>query len=108
MVGVGFTLKVKDLLVPLQPLLKGTTMNRELMGTLYVLVALKDEMSPVPEGDANPISLNVCDQLYCVPVTIDPVNVIAFTVLPEQTVILERGFKVGVGLTMMLKATGVP
>jgi hypothetical protein len=33
-VGVGFTLKVKDLLIPLHPLLNGTTMNRELMGTL--------------------------------------------------------------------------
>lgn len=108
MVGVGFTLKVKDLLVPLQPLLKGTTMNRELIGTLYVLVALKEGMSPVPEGDASPTSLIVCDQLYWVPVTIEPVKVMAFTELPEQTVILERGFKVGVGLTMMLKATGVP
>ena len=108
MVGVGFTLKVKDLLVPLQPLLKGTTMNRELMGTLYVLVALKEGMSPVPVGEASPTSLNVCDQLYWVPVTIEPVKVMAFTELPEHTVILDTGFKVGVGLTMMLKATGVP
>ena len=108
MVGVGFTLKVKDLLVPLQPLLKGTTMNKELMGILYVLVALKAGMSPVPEGEASPTSLNVCDQLYCVPVTIEPVNVMAFIEPPEHTVRLDSGFKVGVGLTMMLKATGVP
>ena len=83
-------------------------MNVELMGTLYVLVALKEGMSPVPEGEASPTSLIVCDQLYWVPVTIDPVNVIAFTVLPEQTVILGIVFKVGVGLTMMLNATDVP
>ena len=83
-------------------------MNRELMGTLYVLVALKEGMSPVPVGEASPTSLNVCDQLYWVPVTIEPVKVMAFTELPEHTVILDTGFKVGVGLTMMLKATGVP
>jgi hypothetical protein len=72
------------------------------------LVALNEGISPVPEGDGRPISLNVCDQLYCVPLTIEPVKVIALTELPEQTVTLVRELIVGVGRTIMLKATGVP
>ncbi len=83
-------------------------MNVELMGTLYVLVALKEGMSPVPEGEASPTSLIVCDQLYWVPETIEPEKVMAFTEPPEHTIRLDSGFKVGVGLMMMLNATGVP
>ena len=63
MVGVGFTLIVKDLLVPLQALLNGVTVNWELIGMIFELVALKEEISPDPK-DGIPISGSVCDQLY--------------------------------------------
>jgi hypothetical protein len=43
-----------------------------------------------------------------VPLTIEPVKVIAFTELSEQTVTLVRVLINGVGRTMILKATGVP
>ena len=82
--GVGFTTKLKFLVAPEQPLLKGVTVNNEAIGTLKILVTVKLAIVPDPNVLPIPILILLFVQLYCVPLTIEPVNVIALLIIPEQ------------------------
>jgi hypothetical protein len=87
-VGVGLTVIVKVLAVPVQDspaLVKvGVTVIVAVIGFAVVLVATKDAIFPVPL-DANPIEGVLLDQLKLVPI-IELLKLIAVVLLPLQTV----------------------
>ena len=60
MVGVGFTVIEKLLVIPLQVLEMGVTVNNAVMGILEVLVAENAFIFPVPEA-TNPIKVLLFD-----------------------------------------------
>jgi hypothetical protein len=105
-VGVGFTVMVNDVGVPGHPLAMGVTVMVAVMGADVALVALKEAIFPIPEAP-KPMAGLLLVQLYKVPATAPP----KFTAVvgdPAHTVWLPTAFTVGVGVTVMVNARGVP
>ena len=106
-VGVGLTVMVKGTGVPSQPLILGVTVIVPVIVAVPVLVAENEVILPVPPA-ANPIAVLEFVQSYVTPLPILPVKSIAPVDTPLHLVRLESGSTVGVGLTVMVKETGVP
>lgn len=70
-VGVGFTVMVKLMLGPVQPLAEGTTVMLPTMGVVPVLVAVKEGMFPLPPAP-RPMAVLSLVQEKVVPVTGPP------------------------------------
>ena len=100
------TVIVKVTGVPVQPLAVGVTVIVAVIGDEVALVAVNEAMLPAPLA-AKPIAGLLLVQLNVVPATA-PVKVIAVVVAPAQSVWLATAFTVGVGLTVIVKVTGVP
>jgi hypothetical protein len=109
-VGVGFTVMVNVLAVPVQvmpPLVKdGVTVMVAVTGAVPIFTALKLAIGPVPLA-ASPIDVVLFVQLYTVPVAV-PIKVTVLVALLLQTTWLLTGATVGVGLTVMVNNTGDP
>ena len=105
-VGVGFTRMVKLLEVPEQEFADGVTVTVAVTGALVALVAVNDAMLPEPEA-ARPIAVLLLVQLKALPETA-PLNATAVVADVLHTVWLVTAATVGVGFTVILKATGLP
>ena len=79
-VGVGFTVIVNVLEVPVQPFADGVTVIVAVTGVLPVLIAAKEAMLPVPLA-ASPIDGLLLVQEYKVPVTA-PLKLMAVVLAP--------------------------
>ena len=84
--GVGFTVIVKNLALPGQPLAVGVTVINPVAGKIPVLTPVKDGIFPLPLA-ARPIEVLSLVQLKPVPLT-EPEKFIAPIVALPQTVIL--------------------
>lgn len=104
-VGVGFTVMVKLVGVPLQltpPLVYvDVTVIVAVIGTFVVFVAIKAGILPVP-APARPIAVLLFVQVNTVPAT-GPLITMVFIVTPLQAVWLAIAFTDGVGLTVIVK-----
>jgi hypothetical protein len=78
----------------------------DVIGAVVVFVAVNAAMLPVPLA-AKPVAVFVFVQLYTAPAT-GPPMVTAAVVDPAHTTWFEIAFTVGVGLTVIVKLTGVP
>lgn len=109
-VGDGLTVMVKVLAVPVQvvpPLVKvGVTVMVAVTAALVLLVARNGAILPVPLAP-RPIVVLLFVQLYTVPATL-PVKLTAAVLLLLHTTWLATALTVGVGLTVIVKVTGVP
>lgn len=105
-VGVGFTVIVNVVGVPVQPLAVGVTVIVPVIGFVPVLVLVNAGTFPLPVV-ANPIAELVFVQLYVVPAMFPPgtTNVVK---APLQTVWFAIGFTVGAGFTVIVNVVGVP
>lgn len=83
-VGVGFTVTVNELGVPVQLLATGVTVIVDVIGALVLLVAVNGAIFPLPLA-AKPIAEFEFAQLNCVPVT-GPVKFTAVVSAPLQAV----------------------
>lgn len=99
-VGVGFTVMVNVLDVPVHPAADGVTVIVEMIGDVPVLVAVKLAISPLPEA-AKPIEVLSLVQLYRVPPTA-PVKLTAAVAALLQITWLATAAMVGIGFTVMV------
>ena len=99
-VGAGFTVMVKELVGPVQPLAVGVTVTVAITGALPVLVAVKEAMFPLPEA-ARPMEASLFVHAKVVPVTVLVKFTAVVLALPHRVwlVILSA---VGVGFTVMV------
>jgi hypothetical protein len=95
--GVGFTVIVKVIVGPGQPLAIGVTVIVATSGALVLLVAMKLGMSPLPAG-ARPMAGLSFVQLNTVPAT-GPVKCISDVAEPLQSTWFGCWLAVGVGFT---------
>lgn len=100
-VGVGYTVMVKEEVVPVHPLAVGVMVMVAVTIPVVRFTAVKDGISPVPEA-ARPMEGVLFTQLKVVPAT-GPSTVMSVEVLLLQTVLLVMVFTVGVGYTVMVK-----
>jgi len=109
-IGVGFTVMVKVIGVPMQPVgPTGVTVMVATSGPLVVFVVTNGAISPVPLA-ARPMAGVLLVQLYTVPGTLPvvPLNGITKVVAPVQYALLATGATVGSGLTVMVKVLNGP
>ena len=106
-IGAGLTVMVKDSGVPGQPLIVGVTVIVPLIAVFPALVAVNEAIFPVPLA-ANPIAVLSFVQLYVTPLVMLPVKFTAVVGAPLHTGWSAGLSTVGVGLTVMVKETGVP
>ena len=106
-IGAGLTVMVKDFGAPEQPLIVGITSIVPLIGALVELVAVNEPIFPAPLA-ANPIAVLLFVQLYVTPLAMLPVKFTAVVGAPLHTGWSVGLSTVGVGLTVMVKETGVP
>jgi hypothetical protein len=97
---------VNVLAVPVQPALTGVTVIVAVTADVPLLVAVNEEISPVPLA-ARPMEVVLFVQLKVVPLTA-PLKATAVVAAPLQTDWLETVFTVGVGLTVIVKVVAVP
>lgn len=89
------------------PLVKvGVTVIVATTGAVPLFTAVNEAMSPVPLA-ASPIEGVLLVQLYTVPV-VDPLKLTALVEPLAHTTWLLIAFTLGVGLIVIVKATGVP
>lgn len=105
-VGVGFTVMLKVLGVPVQLLAVGVTMMFEVMGVVPLLVAVKDVMLPFPLAPKPIFTLSFVQE-NVVPVT-EPPKFMAVVPASLHNVWLAMLFTVGVGFTVIVNEFGVP
>ena len=98
--GVGFTVTVNCVGVPVQELAEGVTVTVELTGRLVLFVAVNVGIFPLPV-DASPIPELVLAHVKVLPVT-SPSGTTAIDVAPLHKVWLPMGSTVGTGFTIML------
>ena len=108
MAGDGFTVTVAVMGVPVQPFTVGVMVNVTVTGEALVLLTTA-LILPEPLA-AIPVTVAVLSlvQLYTVPGTL-PVKAMVVMAFPEQ-IVCDDGVATasGVGLTVMVKLTGVP
>jgi hypothetical protein len=83
--GLGFTVMVNVIGVPLQPLAMGVTVMVDTIGVLPVLVAMNDGIFPAPL-DARPIDPLLLVQLYVVLGTVEPEKLMGEVAAPAHRV----------------------
>jgi hypothetical protein len=106
-VGVGLTVIVAVIGVPVQPLAVGVIVIVAVTGVLPLFVAVKDAISPVPEA-ARPIEVVLLVQVKTVPLTA-LVKVIALVEALLQTDCVDGpAIASGVGSTVIVVVIGVP
>jgi len=106
-VGVGFTVIVNVVAVPVQPLaVVGVTVIVAVIGAAVVLVAVKLGILPWPLA-ASPIAVLLFVQLNIVPATV-PVKLIAAVAAPLQSVWFVTGPTVALGFTVIVNVIGAP
>ena len=105
-VAVGLTVIVKLIGAPVQPFAEGVTVIVAVIAAPVALVAVKLPILPVPDA-ARPIAVLLFVQLYVVPDTA-PLKLIAFVAALAQSTWFAWPFTFGVGLTVIVKLTGVP
>jgi hypothetical protein len=103
---IGFTVIVKVIGVPLQPLAEGVTVIVATTGVEPVLVAVNDGILPVPVA-GRPMDGWLLVHVKVVPAT-GQLKVIGAVVAPLQYAALLTGFTIGVGLTVIVNVIGVP
>lgn len=104
-VGTGFTVIVKVMAGPVQPLAVGVTVMVATTGTPVTFVAVKLAILPVPAA-ARPILGALLVQLYTAPATL-PVKLIAAVAVLWHSTWLATWLAAGVGFTVMVKLTGM-
>jgi len=105
--GVGLTVIVKLFDTPLQLFAVGVTVTVAVFIELVAFVAIKGTITPeLP--DARPIVLSLFVQLYAVPTTGLPLNIIAAVLVLLHTVWLDTLFTLGVGSMVILKLCDAP
>ena len=97
---------VKKFGVPAHPPAVGVIIIVAKIEVLPTLVAVKAGKLPVPLAP-NPMDVLLLVQLKVVPAT-GPVNTVAGTAAPLQTIIFAGAVTVGTGLTVIVKVVGVP
>ena len=103
--GLGFTVMVNVIGVPVQPPALGVTVMVATNGPLVVFVVTNGRISPVPDA-ARPIAVLSFVQLNVEPGV--PLNVIIAVVAPVQYALLLTGVTVGIGFTVMVKVLEGP
>ena len=103
--GVGFTVMANVTGVPLHPFTSGVTVMFATWGMVPVLIAVKDEISPVPLA-ARPILILSFIQLYVVSLT-PPVNATAVAGIPLQTTWFVGVSTAGIGFIFITVAFDV-
>ena len=108
--GVGFTVIMKDVEVPVQvnPALVnvGITLIVAVWGPVVVLVTANDEISPDPAA-ARPMEVFELVQLYSVPGTFPEINICEVEARWHKTW-FPTVLTVGIGFTVMLKEAALP
>ena len=104
-VGTGFTVIVKVMVGPVQPLAVGVTVMVATTGTPVMFVAVKLAILPVPAA-ARPIPGALLVQLYTAPATL-PVKLTAAVAVLWHSTWLATWLAAGVGFTVMVKLTGM-
>ena len=104
--GVGLTVMVNISGGPLQPNATGVTVIVAVTGALVILIAVNEVIFPFPLA-ARPIEVLLFVQLKIVPLT-EPMNVMALVIAPAHFVWLGGGCTFAVGLTVIVKDSGVP
>ena len=99
-IGIGFTVIVKVIGVPVQPAALGVTVMVATIGPMVVLVVTNGSISPVPLA-ARPMPVLLLVQLYVEPGV--PLKVIKAVVTPVQYTLLLTGVTTGIGLTVIVK-----
>lgn len=99
-VGVGLTVMVNVLDVPVQPFADGVTVIVATTGVVPVFTAVKLAISPLPEA-AKPIEVLSFVQLYNVPPTAPVNDTVAVEALLQITWLLITA-TVGIGFTVMV------
>jgi hypothetical protein len=105
-VGVGLTVIVKVIGVPVQPFAAGITVIVATTGDVPAFIAVNEAMSPVPFA-ASPMVGWSFVHAKVVPAT-GPPKVMAVVVAPLQYAALPIGLTAGVGLTVIVKDIDVP
>ena len=106
-VAIGFTVMVKFIAVPIQPLaVVGLTVIVAVVALVRLLAVVNDGILPVPLA-ANPIDGLLFTQLYTVPDT-GLVNTIGTVTWLAHKVSSATGSTDAVGFTVMLNVSGVP
>lgn len=103
--GIGLTVMVNEIGVPVQPPPLGVTVMVATKGPFVALVVTNGRISPVPDA-ARPIAVLLFVQLYVEPGV--PLNVIIAVVAPLQYTLLLTGFTVGIGFTVIVKVLEGP
>ena len=103
--GIGFTVIVNVIGVPVQPPAPGVTVIVATIGPLVALVVTNGCISPVPDA-ARPMAVLLFVQLYVEPGV--PLNVITGVVTPVQYTLLLTGVTIGIGLTVIVKVLEGP
>lgn len=98
--GEGFTVMVKLVGIPAQPLADAVTDMVAIIGSDVVFVAVKPGMLPVPDA-ARPIEELLFVQVKATP-GVELVRVIAAIAVPLQKVVSFTGVTVGAGFTVMV------
>ena len=106
-VGVGFTVIVNVIAVPVQPFaVVGVTVIVAVIGAAVLLVAVKLGIFPWPLA-ASPILVLLLVQLNIVPATV-PVKFTAAVAAPLQSVWLTTAATLALGLTVIVNVIGAP
>ena len=104
--GVGLTVRVKVMGVPMQPFAFGVTVILAIKGDKPLFVVVKEAMFPLPVA-AKPIDVLSFVQSKVVPPTL-PVNGIVPLKAPLHLTRLVIGLTVGVGFTVMVNVLNEP
>jgi hypothetical protein len=105
--GVGLTVIVNDWAAPVHVFAVGVTIIVAEITVEPVFVTEKAAISPVPSA-AKPILVVLFVHEYVVPLTVEPLKVTAVVTAVLHSIWSEGSDTEGVGLTVIVKACGVP